>query len=236
MSRITAPVADFKRMCFIPKGAIFYNPRSSQAFENLMAIKQPNAVDRPRRNLLMATSAVGGASAIAAAVPFAASMAPADRAIAAGEPVEVELGDIEPGGIKRVEYRKKVVWIVRRTEEMLQSLERTNPLVSDPDSERSVQPSYCKNSYRSFKKEYLVLEGICTHLGCSPAARFESGVDPASGGGSDWAGGFYCPCHGSLFDLAGRVYKDKPAPDNLRVPPHRYVSDTRLLIGEHQEA
>lgn len=190
-------------------------------------------VDCGKRRLLVATSAAGGVVGAAAAVPFLASMAPSERAKSAGAPVEVDIGKLEPGQMLTVEWRGKPVWIIRRTPEMLESLKKTEDKVSDPKSEKPMQPEYCQNQARSIKPEYLVAVGICTHLGCSPTDKFKTGAE--SGIDADWAGGFLCPCHGSTFDLAGRVYKNKPAPENLVIPPHMYLSDTRLLIGEDKK-
>src|SRR5687767_2783747 len=183
-----------------------------------------------RRFLLTATTvAASGVAAGAAAVPFVASMMPSERAKAAGAPVEVDISDIAPGQKKIVEWRGKPVWIVRRTPDMLKLVKADEERVADPASKRSDQPAYAKNDYRSLKPEYLVVVGICTHLGCSPVDRLSPEPQPFE---SNWRGGFYCPCHGSLFDLAGRVFKNKPAPDNLPVPPYRFVSETKLVIGE----
>ncbi|KAB2937148.1 MAG: Ubiquinol-cytochrome c reductase iron-sulfur subunit [Rhodocyclaceae bacterium] len=187
-------------------------------------------VDCGRRNLVIATAAVGGVATVATAVPFLASMAPSERAKAAGAPVEADISNLSPGEMMRVEWRGKPVWIIRRTKEMLESLGKISDRISDPASRRPMQPEYAKNEARSIKPEYLVVVGICTHLGCSPTDKFRTGAE--SGINADWPGGFLCPCHGSLFDLAGRVYKNMPAPDNLEVPPHFYLSDTRILIGE----
>jgi len=184
---------------------------------------------RRRRLLLAATSAAGGAAAAAAGVPFVASMMPSERAKAAGAPVEVDIGGLEPGQKVIVEWRGKPVWIVNRTKAMLDAVRADEVRVADPQSARSEQPAYAQNEFRSLKPEYLVLVGICTHLGCSPVDRFERGAEPFE---ADWHGGFYCPCHGSLFDLAGRVYKNKPAPTNLTVPPYKFVSEQKLIIGE----
>jgi ubiquinol-cytochrome c reductase iron-sulfur subunit len=183
-----------------------------------------------RRFLMTATTTVAtGVAAGAAGVPFVLSMMPSERAKAAGAPVEVDIGDIAPGQKKIVEWRGKPVWIVRRTPDMLKMVKADEERVADPTSKRSEQPAYAKNEFRSLKPEYLVVEGICTHLGCSPVDRLAPEPQPFE---SNWRGGFYCPCHGSLFDLAGRVYKNKPAPDNLKVPPHKFVGETRLVIGE----
>ncbi len=188
-----------------------------------------DGVDKSRRRFLtLVTSVVGGAGAAAVAWPLGRSMAPSARAKAAGAPVEVDISKMEPGMQLTAEWRGKPVWIIRRTEEMLSALSKVREQVRDPDSEVEQQPDYAQNEYRSVKPEYLVLVGICTHLGCSPTFRPEIG--PADLG-ADWEGGFFCPCHGSKFDLAGRVYKGVPAPTNLVVPPYQYLSDTRLLIG-----
>ena len=182
-----------------------------------------------RRFLLAATSVASGVAAGAAAVPFVASMLPSERAKAAGAPVEVDVSKLEPGQKMIVEWRGKPVWIVRRTPEMLKAVQADDERVADPASKRSHQPEYAKNEFRSLKPEYLILVGICTHLGCSPVDRLQAQPEPFA---ADWRGGFYCPCHGSLFDLAGRVYKNKPAPDNLTVPPYKFLSDTKIVIGE----
>lgn len=191
-------------------------------------------VDCGRRNLVIASAAVGGVATVATAVPFLASMSPSERAKAAGAPVEADISKLAPGEMRRVEWRGKPVWIIHRTKEMLESLEKVAGKVSDAVSRRPQQPEYARNPYRSIKPEYLVVVGICTHLGCSPTDKFRTGAE--SGIAADWPGGFLCPCHGSLFDLAGRVYKNMPAPDNLEVPPHYYLSDTRILIGEDKKA
>ena len=191
-------------------------------------------VDCGRRNLVFATAAVGGVATVATAVPFLASMSPSERAKAAGAPVEADIGKLAPGGMMRVEWRGKPVWIIHRTKEMLESLGKIADKISDAQSKRPMQPEYARNDGRSIKPEYLVVVGICTHLGCSPTDKFKTGAE--SGINADWPGGFICPCHGSLFDLAGRVYKNMPAPDNLEVPPHYYLSDTRILIGEDKKA
>lgn len=186
--------------------------------------------DCSRRNLLVATSAVGAAAGIGAAVPFLASFTPSERAKAAGAPVEVDISKLAPGEMMTVEYRGKPIWVLRRTKEQIEGLSKLDPELADPESVRAVQPDYVKGDYRSINPEFLVCEGVCTHLGCSPTAKIATGAE--GGMGSDWAGGFLCPCHGSTFDLAGRVYKNKPAPDNLPVPPYRFVSDSVLMIGE----
>ena len=191
-------------------------------------------VDAGRRQLLLVTSAAGGVAAAAAAVPFVASLTPSERAKAAGAPVEVDISKLAPGQMMTVEWRGKPVWIINRTKEMLDSLKKTEGEVSDPASDKPMQPEYAKNETRSIKPEILVAVGICTHLGCSPSDKFKTGAE--SGVAPDWAGGFLCPCHGSTFDMAGRVYKSKPAPDNLEIPPHKYVADTKIVIGEDGKA
>ncbi len=190
-------------------------------------------VDCGRRRLIVATATVGGVAGVAAAVPFLASLAPSERAKSAGAPVEVDISKVEPGQMMTVEWRGKPVWIIHRTKEMLDSLKKADPEVSDPDSNRDQQPAYCKNEHRSIKPEIMVVIGICTHLGCSPSEKFKEGAE--SGISGDWPGGFLCPCHGSTFDLAGRVFKNKPAPTNLEVPPHMYLSDSRIIIGEDKK-
>ena len=191
---------------------------------------EPAEVDKDKRRFLVAaTSVVGGIGMVATAVPFVMSMWPSERAKAAGAPVEVDVSKIEAGQKIDVEWRGKVVWLVKRTPQMLANLPKLDPRLLDPNSNDSQQPKDCKNEYRSIKPELWVAVGICTHLGCSPTYRPE--IAPADLGG-DWLGGFFCPCHQSKFDLAGRVYRGVPAPLNLVVPPYKYVSDTLLLIGE----
>jgi ubiquinol-cytochrome c reductase iron-sulfur subunit len=165
-----------------------------------------------------------------AAVPFLASMLPSERAKSAGAPVEADISKLAPGEMMTVEWRGKPVWIIHRTKEMLDGLAKLDGDLADPASEKQMQPEYCKNPHRSIKPEIMVAVGICTHLGCSPTDKFKAGAE--SGIDANWPGGFLCPCHGSTFDLAGRVYKSKPAPDNLEVPPHRYLSDAKIVIGE----
>lgn len=191
--------------------------------------KMNQAVDRSKRKFLIAaTSAVGGVAVAGVAVPFVASMMPSARAKAAGAPVDVDISKVEPGMLLAVEWRGKPVWVVYRTKEMLDMLGKHDDRLSDPNSDQPQQPDYCKNPTRSIKPEYLVAVGICTHLGCSPTYRREIG---AADLGADWPGGFFCPCHGSAFDLAGRVFAGAPAPVNLVIPPHQYVSDGMLLVG-----
>src|SRR5512147_275276 len=184
---------------------------------------------RKRKFLIAATSALGGVAAAGVAVPLVMSMMPSARAKAAGAPVEVDISKVEPGMLLTAEWRGKPVWIVNRTKEMLDLLGKHDDRLVDPTSEQPQQPAYCKNPTRSIKPEYLVAVGICTHLGCSPTFRKEVG---AADLGADWPGGFFCPCHGSRFDLAARVYSGVPAPTNLVIPPHKYLSETRLLVGD----
>jgi len=185
-------------------------------------------LDRNRRHFLAIATAVTGAAGVGAvAVPFLSSLKPSARAQAMGAPVEVPIGSIQPGEMVRVLWRGRLVFVLRRTDEMLARMEENLDNLSDPDSEVvDQQPEYAVNGTRSLRPEYLVVEGSCTHLGCAPLEDFD--VRPAEG----WGGGFFCPCHGSKFDLAGRVHKRVPAPTNLRVPPHRFVSDDLILIGQ----
>lgn len=187
-----------------------------------------------RRFLIGATSVVGGVGVVGAAVPFVASWNPSAKAEAAGAPVTVNVSKLEPGQQMTVEWRGKPVWIIRRTQEMLDNIEKLNDKVKDPQSEEaSQQPSYIEGIYRALKPEYAVLVGICTHLGCVPSYRPE--VAPADLGDS-WLGGLFCPCHGSRYDLAGRVYDAQPAPLNLEVPPYRYDDESTMTIGLDPEA
>lgn len=185
-----------------------------------------------RRFLTGAVVTVGGIGGAFAAVPFIASWTPSERAKAIGAPVEVNIGSLEPGQMTRVKWQGKPVWVVRRTEEALASIRVLDETVRDPDSVEEQQPAYAANEVRSIKPEYLVLVGICTHLGCSPSYRPE--VAPADLG-PEWQGGFFCPCHGSRFDMAGRVYAGVPAPTNLVVPKHTYLAEDRILIGVDPE-
>jgi len=187
-------------------------------------------IDKRRRRLLIATTTLATAGVGFAAVPFVASMLPSERAKALGGPVEIDFNKLTPGELLTAAWRGKPVWIMRRTPPMLGQLGNNAPLLADPDSQVATQqPSYAKNLYRSIKPELLVMIGICTHLGCVPTQRFA--VGEASGLGESWPGGFFCPCHGSKFDLAGRVFKNVPAPTNLVVPPHHFVTDTQVVIG-----
>lgn len=181
-----------------------------------------------RHFLSVATAVTAGVGVGATAVPFVASFKPSARAQALGVPVEVDISKVEPGSLVKVEWRGRAIFIVHRTDAMLGTLERDEDQLRDPRSEESEQPDYATNTYRSLRPEFLVMEGVCTHLGCAPIERFE--VGPADLG-SDWPGGFFCPCHGSKFDLAGRVFAGVPAPTNLRIPPYRYVNDNTILIG-----
>ena len=190
-------------------------------------------VDCGRRRLLVATAAVGGVGAVATLVPFLSSMLPSERAKAAGAPVEVDVANLAPGQMITVEWRGKPVWLFNRDSAMLATLPLLDGEVVDPKSDVRQQPSACKNETRSIKPNLFVAIGICTHLGCSPTSKFRKGQ--AEGMPTDWPGGFLCPCHGSTFDFAGRVYKNKPAPTNLEVPPHQYLSETRILIGEERK-
>ncbi len=193
-------------------------------------------VDQAKRTWLIASSCAGAIGGVAVAVPFVSTFAPSERAKAAGAPVVADIGGLQPGEKLTVEWRGKPVWIVRRTPEQIEELGKLDGQLADPNSDRKAYPipDYAKNTARSIKPEYLVVVGICSHLGCSPSDKFQAGPQPSLP--DDWHGGFLCPCHGSTFDLAGRVFKNKPAPDNLEVPPHMYLSETKLLIGEDKKA
>ena len=196
---------------------------------------KPN--DPSKRTWIIASTCAGIAGAAATAVPFVSTFQPSERAKAAGAAVEVDISAIKPGEKVTVEWRGKPVWIVRRTPEQLAVLGSLAGELADPDSKRKQDeftPVYARNEGRSIKPEFLVAVGICTHLGCSPSDKFQLGAQASLP--DDWKGGFLCPCHGSTFDMAGRVYKNKPAPDNLEIPPHMYLSDSRLLIGEDTKA
>ncbi|MBZ8140349.1 ubiquinol-cytochrome c reductase iron-sulfur subunit [Rubrivivax gelatinosus] len=194
------------------------------------------AVDQGRRTWIAITCGAGAVGGAAVAVPFVSTFAPSERARAAGAPVEVDISKLAPGERMTVEWRGKPVWILRRTPEQVEELKKLDGQLADPNSERTAYPipAYAKNTGRSIKPEYLVVIGICTHLGCSPGGVAKNAGNPSVP--ADWPGGFLCPCHGSTFDLAGRVFKNKPAPDNLEVPPHMYLSDAVLLIGEDKKA
>ena len=194
-------------------------------------------IDSSKRTWLIASSCAGAVGVGAVAVPFVSTFQPSERAKAAGAAVEADISNLKPGEKMTVEWRGKPVWIVRRTPEQLAALAKLDPQLADPKSERKPEdqaPAYARNPTRSIKPEYLIAVGIYTHLGCSPSEKFQTGPQPSLP--DDWQGGFFCPCHGSTFDLAGRVFKNKPAPDNLEVPPHVYLSDTKLLIGEDRQA
>src|SRR5688572_3819312 len=194
-------------------------------------------VDTGKRTWLIASTCAGAVGGVAAAVPFVSSFQPSERAKAAGAAVEVDIAALKPGEKLTVEWRGKPVWIVRRTPEQLASLPKLDAQLADPESKRKPEeltPKYAQNRHRSIKEEVFVAVGICSHLGCSPSDKFVPGPQPSLP--NDWAGGFLCPCHGSTFDIAGRVFSNKPAPDNLEVPPHMYLSETRLLIGEDKKA
>jgi ubiquinol-cytochrome c reductase iron-sulfur subunit len=194
-------------------------------------------IDASKRTWLITSSCAGVIGAGAVAVPFVSSFSPSERAKAAGAAVEVDISALKPGEKLTVEWRGKPVWIVKRTPEQLASLPKNDALLADPKSERKpddLTPAYARNEGRSIKPEIFVTVGICSHLGCSPSDKFQLGAQPSLP--DDWNGGFLCPCHGSTFDMAGRVYKNKPAPDNLEVPPHMFLSDTRLIIGEDKKA
>ena len=196
-----------------------------------MSEKQEISIESIKRRQLLtgAVGVVGAAGATAVATPFVASWMPSERAKAAGAPVEVDISQMQPGQMITVAWRGKPIWVVNRTPEMLATLKKTTSDLRDPNSEKSEQPAYCKNQYRSIKPEFLVVVGICTHLGCAPMYRPNPGAPEV---GSSWLGGFFCPCHGSKFDLAGRVFQGVPAPVNLVIPSHRYLSETVIRIGE----
>ncbi|MBC7513231.1 MAG: ubiquinol-cytochrome c reductase iron-sulfur subunit [Herminiimonas sp.] len=195
-------------------------------------------VDSGRRGLLVATAAAGGVAGLATAGALVSTFQPSERAKAAGAPVEVDISDLKPGEMKVFEWRGKPVWIMKRTPEQMKSIAANDAKVADPQSAKPYTmdlPDYCKNAARAHKghEDTLVVVGICPHLGCSPSSKFTPGAQTSLP--DDWTGGFLCPCHGSTFDLAGRVFKNKPAPNNLDVPRHMYVSDTRILIGKDEK-
>lgn len=196
--------------------------------------KTSKAIDKERRATIAVAAAAGGAGLIAAAVPFVTSFTPSERARAAGAPVQADISGMAPGEMRTVEWRGRPVWLLNRTPQMLQTIKRADGEVADPKSLRTTYPTpaYARNDYRSIKQETLVAVGICTHLGCSPTGPYASGTNAMLGSNA----GFLCPCHGSLFDLAGRVFKNMPAPDNLEIPPHKYLSDTVVLIGDDAKA
>jgi ubiquinol-cytochrome c reductase iron-sulfur subunit len=194
-------------------------------------------IDPSKRTWLIASGCAGAVGGIATAIPFVSTFQPSERAKAAGAAVEVDIAGLKPGEKMTVEWRGKPVWIVRRTPEQLAALGKVTGQLADPESKRKPDeftPVYARNEGRSIKPEIFVAVGICTHLGCSPSDKFQMGAQPSLP--DDWQGGFLCPCHGSTFDMAGRVYKNKPAPDNLEIPPHVFLSDSKLLIGEDKKA
>ena len=194
-------------------------------------------IDSSKRTWLIATGCAGAVGGVATAVPFVSTFQPSEKAKAAGAAVEVDISQLKPGERAIVEWRGKPVWIIKRTPEQLADLPALDAQLADPKSERKPDeftPAYARNGHRSIKPEVLVAVGICPHLGCSPSEKYTPGPQPSLP--DDWKGGFLCPCHGSTFDMAGRVFKNKPSPDNLPVPPHMYLSDTKLLIGEDKKA
>ncbi|MDT7522998.1 ubiquinol-cytochrome c reductase iron-sulfur subunit [Rhodoferax sp. TBRC 17198] len=194
-------------------------------------------IDASKRTWLIASGCAGAVGGVATAIPFVSTFQPSERAKAAGAAVEVDIAELKPGEKVTVEWRGKPVWIVRRTPEQVAALAGIDSQLADPKSERKpdeLTPEYARNEARSIKPEFFVAVGICSHLGCSPSDKFQTGAQPSLP--DDWKGGFLCPCHGSTFDMAGRVFKNKPAPDNLEVPPHMFLSDSKLLIGEDKEA
>ena len=191
-----------------------------------------NKPSNRRKFLTNLTQIMGGVGAVFAVIPFLSTMSPSEKAKAAGAPVEIDVSALRPGSYKVVEWRGKPVWVVRRTEEMIQNTLENDEILSDPNSLEEHQPSYTQNKYRSINPEFLVLLGVCTHLGCSPLYK----PSPKSAElGLDWNGGFFCPCHGSKFDLSGRVHKAMPAPSNLEVPPYYFASENKIIVGEDGE-
>jgi ubiquinol-cytochrome c reductase iron-sulfur subunit len=194
-------------------------------------------IDASKRTWLIASACTGAVGAAVTAVPFVSTFQPSERAKAAGAAVEVDIAALKPGEKVTVEWRGKPVWVIRRTPEQLAALTTLNGQLADPESKRKqgeLTPAYARNEGRSIKPEVFVAVGICTHLGCSPSDKFQVGAQASLP--DDWKGGFLCPCHGSTFDMAGRVFKNKPAPDNLEVPPHMFLSESKLLIGEDKKA
>ena len=194
-------------------------------------------IDSNKRTWIIASACAGAVGVATTAVPFVSTFQPSERAKAAGAAVEVDIGGLKPGEKITVEWRGKPVWVVRRTPEQLSALSTLTGELADPKSKRKpdeLTPEYARNEARSIKPEYFVAVGICTHLGCSPSDKFQTGAQASVP--DDWKGGFLCPCHGSTFDMAGRVFKNKPAPDNLEIPMHMYLSDSKLLIGEDKKA
>ena len=200
-------------------------------FREIMTMRVDGINVNRRRFLTTTATVVGGAGAVATSIPFISTLSPSAKTKAVGAPVEVDIGELQPGELKITQWQGKPVWILRRDTSALDEIRSLDSQVRDPNSDREQQPEYAKNEYRSVKPEFLIVIGLCTHLGCSPTyVTSEDGADHNLG--SDWLGGFFCPCHGSLFDEAGRVYKGVPAPTNLVVPPHMYLSETKVLIGD----
>jgi ubiquinol-cytochrome c reductase iron-sulfur subunit len=199
---------------------------------NESVVPGPDSADR--RAAIAVTAAIGGAGVVAAAVPFVVSLTPSESARAAGAPVQIDVGAVAPGEMRTFEWRGKPVWVLRRTPEMIEAVKKATAGVADPDSVRTAfpTPAYARNPLRSIKPEFFVAVGICTHLGCSPVGPLAAGANPVLGEHA----GFFCPCHGSAFDLAGRVFRGMPAPDNLEVPPHKYLTDTVVLVGDDSKA
>jgi len=200
-------------------------------------LAEQSQMDPSKRTWLIATGCAGVVGGAAVAVPFISTFQPSEKAKAAGAAVEVDISSLKAGEKVTVEWRGKPVWIVKRTPEQLESLNKIESQLADAKSARKADeltPQYARNQHRSIKPDVFVAVGICSHLGCSPSDKFQTGAQPSLP--DDWAGGFLCPCHGSTFDMAGRVFKNKPAPDNLEVPPHMYLSDSKLLIGEEKKA
>ena len=212
--------------------------KSNSEVGRVMRDKEDERVDSGRRTWLIATSVAGGVGGVAAVIPFAGSLAPSEKAKAAGAPVEVDIGDLKPGEMKTVAWRGKPVWIINRTDAMLADVQKADAEVADPASKNPFSmplPDYCKNEYRSRAdhKNILVAVAVCTHLGCTPTPRFAAGPQPNLP--NDWPGGFLCPCHGSTYDMAGRVFKNKPAPQNLDIPRYMFTSATSLVIGKDEQ-
>lgn len=200
-------------------------------------LAEKSEMDPSKRTWLIATGCVGTVGGVVAAIPFVSSFQPSEKAKAAGAAIEVDISNLKPGEKQTYEWRGKPVWVIKRTPEQLATLKQTEGQLADPQSKRNpseLTPEHARNTHRSIKPDVLVVVGICSHLGCSPSDKFQTGAQPSLP--DDWQGGFLCPCHGSTFDMAGRVFKNKPAPDNLEVPPHMYLSDSKLLIGEDKKA
>jgi ubiquinol-cytochrome c reductase iron-sulfur subunit len=204
-----------------------------QSLQRTKIESMSESIDRGRRQLLTVATTLTGAVGVAfAAAPFLASWKPSARAKALGAPVEIDISKLEPGAMLKIEWRGKPVWVVRRTPEMIGKLDAIDSLLADPASDQSRQPDYAKNTARAVNPEYFVVLGVCTHLGCAPMSRFDPGDADL---GADWPGGFYCPCHGSKFDLSGRVFRGVPAPTNLEVPPYTFADSGHIVIGVDQQ-